>query len=356
MTATTTVFQGIGQTLDNATESFVVDVATTTIDTIYPLALVSVTLFIVLYGYAIICGFVESPVMSGLMKAGKILIISAFALHADMYLNGVVVALKGLEEGLTFAFSGGSGVSIYEALDSSLSKGLELILQCKQKAQSAGITELGTSIGWWIVALVIAAGFGLVVVVGGISLLLSTFYLQVLFAIGPVFIFALMFPISARFFESWFGFVLNHILIVALTAVVLTLSVTIYNNEIAKVMIDSDQNLLGVALELLVIAAILYAVCKGVVGVAAALAGGLTMSVMGVGGLGRTAAHMAKGAKSAGVGAAHGATAAGRGAANAAQWLYRKWSGNTVSPTQPRHAPMPAYRQHVLDTLRGRPK
>ena len=99
-------------------------------------------------------------------------------------------------------------------------------------------------------------GFALVVVVGGIAIMVSTFYLKILFAIGPVFIMCLMFPVTARFFDQWIGYVLNHTLIVALTAVVLTLGVTIYDREISKVVMDSDQNMLGVALELLVVAAI----------------------------------------------------------------------------------------------------
>lgn len=43
---------------------------------------------------------------------------------------------------------------------------------------------------------------------------------------------------------------------------------------------DSEQNMLIVALELLIVAVILYALAKGVIPMAAALAGGLTMCVM----------------------------------------------------------------------------
>ncbi|MDM1707636.1 type IV secretion system protein [Thiopseudomonas alkaliphila] len=40
--------------------------------------------------------------------------------------------------------------------------------------------------------------------------LLSTVYLKILFAIGPLFILMLMWPVTARFFDQWFGFVINH--------------------------------------------------------------------------------------------------------------------------------------------------
>ena len=130
---------------------------------------VAVLLYVVLYGYMMIFGKVESPGNDGLIKAAKVMIIGTMALNADMYLNGVVSALRGIEEGLTAAFSGSGGGPIYASLDNSLSKGLELILQCKQKAQEAGWTEVSTSIGWWIIAAIIAVGFALVVVVGGCS-------------------------------------------------------------------------------------------------------------------------------------------------------------------------------------------
>ncbi len=353
MPATTSVFTSIGQTIDNATATFVTDVATDTIATITPWALGFLTLYVVLYGYMMIFGKVDSPGTDGMIKAAKVMIIATMALNADMYLNGVVSVLKGIEEGLTAAFSGSGGGPIYASLDSSLSKGLELILQCKQKAQEAGWTEISTSMGWWIIAAIIAGGFALVVVFGGIAIMVSTFYLKILFAIGPVFIMCLMFPVSAKFFDAWIGYILNHALIVALTAVVLTLGVTIYDHEISKVVMDSDQNMLGVALELLVVAAILYAVTKGVMGMAAALAGGLTMAVMGVGGLGRSAAGLANGAKAVGA----GAVGAGSGAVGAAKWAAQKMQRNTIKNASPGGSGggwRPAYRQHVVENLQKR--
>ena len=350
MPATTSVFTSIGQTIDNATAAFVTDVAADTIATIYPWALVGLTLYVVLYGYMMIFGKVESPGTDGMIKAAKIMIVATMALNADMYLNGVVSALKGIEEGLTAAFSGSGGGPIYASLDNSLSKGLELILQCKQKAQEAGWTEVSTSIGWWIIAGIIAVGFALVVVVGGIAIMVSTFYLKILFAIGPVFIMCLMFPVTARFFDQWIGYVLNHTLIVALTAVVLTLGVTIYDHEISKVVMDSDQNMLGVALELLVVAAILYAVTKGVMGMASALAGGFTMAVMGVGGLGQAAGAASRGTKALG----SGAMGLGRGTAAVGKWLNpNQVKGGTPAPagTAPSGGWKPAYRQNVVENL-----
>lgn len=319
MTAKTTVFQNIGGALDNATATFVTDVVANTIAIITPWAIGGLTLFIVLYGYMLMLGRVQEAGTSGLIMAGKVLFVGLMALNADIYLNWVVSGLQGIEEGLTAAFGGSAGGSIYSTLDNSLSKGMELILKAREKASDAGWRQIGTIFGWWLIAILIAIGFGLVVVFGGIAILLSTVYLKILFAIGPLFILMLMWPVTARFFDQWFGFVMNHTLIVALTAVVLTLGVSIFDYQISRVAMDSEQNMLAVALELLIVAVILYALVKGVIPMAAALAGGLTMGVMTARSLSsgvRQTANIAKGA-GAGIGAASkGLYGAGKWAAN----------------------------------------
>src|SRR5690606_38862502 len=212
-----------------------------------PWAIGGLTLFIVLYGYMLMLGRVQAAGTSGLIMAGKVLFVGLMALNADIYLNWVVSGLQGIEEGLTAAFGGSGGGTIYATLDNSLSKGLELILKAREKASEASWRQMGTIFGWWLIAALIAIGFGLVVVFGGIAILLSTIYLKRLFAISPLFILMLMWPVTSKFFDQWFGFIMNHTLIVALTAVVLTLGVSIYDHEISKVVMDSDQNMLGVA-------------------------------------------------------------------------------------------------------------
>lgn len=357
MTAKTTVFQGIGTTLDNATATFVTDVVSDTIATIYPWAIGGLTLFLVLYGYMLMMGRIQDAGSSGFIMTGKVLIISLLALNTDIYLNWVVSGLQGVEEGLTSAFGGGGGGTVYETLDSSLSKGLELILQAREKASEASWRQIGTIFGWWLIAALIAVGFGLVVVFGGIAILLSTVYLKILFAIGPLFILMLMWPVTARFFDQWFGFVINHTIIVALTAVVLTLGVSIYDYQISKVVMDSDQNMLAVALELLIVAAILYALVKGVMPMAAALAGGLTMGVM-------TARSLSGGVKQTAdiaKGAGKGSLAAGKGMYGAGQWAANKLrrgnkvenGGSTGSGSGSGGGGwQPAYRDAVLANLR----
>ena len=119
---------------------------------------------------------------------------------------------------------------------------------------------------------------------------------------------------------------------------------------------DSEQNMLTVALELLIVAVILYALVKGVIPMAAALAGGLTMGVMTArslsGGV-RQTANIAKGA-GAGIGAAS------KGLYGAGKWAANKFRpGNKVTNAPQGNGSsgsggggwQPAYRDAVMANL-----
>lgn len=138
---------------------------------------------------------------------------------------------------------------------------------------------------------------------------------------------------------------------------VLTLDVSIYDYQISKVVMDSDQNMLAVALELLIVAAILYALVKGVMPMAAALAGGLTMGVMTArslsGGVKQTA-DIAKGAGKGSLAAGKGMYGAGQRAANKLRRGNKVENGGSTGSGSGSGGGgwQPAYRDAVLANLR----
>ncbi len=195
--ASTKVFERIGTTLEHATQTFVTDTVSNLITTIAPWALAGVTIYIALYGYLVIFDKVNAPFKDGMIKIAKIVVISAISLNAGNYLSYIVGFLSGIQDGLASAFSGSdSGTTIYAALDRSLGKGMELILKLREQANNAGWTQWGEVIGWWVIAALIGVGLALVIVIGGITLLMSTMYLKILFAIGPFFVMSLLWPVT----------------------------------------------------------------------------------------------------------------------------------------------------------------
>lgn len=280
------VFQFIGDTVKNATDAFVTPAASNLMFALQMVALTGVTLYIVLTGYAISTGAIESPFWTFIKQCIKIVIIAAFALTVDGYVDSVMPALAGLESGLADALNTTGGpppASIYEVLDKSLGKGLEIVGQCFQKADEAG-WNIGAALGWVIAGLVVAAGTVLVTMLGGANIIVAKFSIAIIFALGPLFIMALMFPATAKFFDSWLGQALNYILTVVIMAVIMTFAMKAYDVfiESADFSGSGEANPMFAALQIGALTGVLIWIILQVSGIASGLAGGISMAAMGI--------------------------------------------------------------------------
>lgn len=276
------IFQFVGGTIDNATNKFIVPAAENLIDAITPVALSGVTLYIVLIGYGVMSGSVQEPFWSFFKNSVKISFIIGIALSFDLYVEYVVDTLNGLESGLASAFNADvvDGASIYEVLDDSLNKSEELIAICDQKADEAGF-NIGTVLGWWVSGWLISIGAFFFTVIGAAILITSKFFLAALFALGPFFIMLLLFPVTARFFDGWFGQVINYILTIVLLTVVVNFTVTAYNGFIKDVdLLGSDASPSFISLEIFCLTGVMVFLIYQTHKIAASLAGGLAMEAM----------------------------------------------------------------------------
>jgi len=276
------LFQFIGETVTNATNSFVAPAAGNLIAALKTTAILGVTLHFVLQGYAIISGAVQEPFFNLLKQAAKIIIIAAFALNADNYANYVVEGFNGLESGLSEALSAsGEPASIYATLDASIAKGFDVVGVCMENADRAG-WHIGTAAGWIIAALVVAIGTLLVTIAGGAMVIVAKFSLALLFAVGPLFIMCLMWPATAKFFDSWFGQVLNYIMTVVFITVVMAFAMVAYDGVVAAAKFDGggDENPMFAALQIGGITGVLMFIIYQVGGLASGVAGGISMAAM----------------------------------------------------------------------------
>lgn len=279
------VFQFIGETVQNATTAFVSPAASKLMFGLQMLALTGVTLYITLTGYAISTGAVEAPFFTFLKQCLKIIIIAAFALTADGYTDAVMGSLNGLETGLADALNvgGTQATSIYQVLDQSLGKGMELVGTCFQKADEAG-WSIGAALGWVIAGLVVAVGTVLVSMLGGAVVIVAKFSLAIVFAMGPLFILCLMFPLTAKFFDSWFAQVMNYTLTIVVMAVVMTFAMKAYDTFIqgADFSGSGDDNPMFAALQIGALTGVLIWIILQAGGIASGLAGGVSMAAMGI--------------------------------------------------------------------------
>ncbi|RYZ91360.1 MAG: type IV secretion system protein [Proteobacteria bacterium] len=278
------IFKYIGETVTNATDVFVQPAAQSLMLSLKWLVVTGVTLYITLTGYAISTGAVEVPMWTFVKQCLKIIIIAALALTVDGYIIGVTGAIDGLETGLIQGMSSSlSPVSIYEVLDKSVGKGFEIVILCFQKADEAG-WSFGSVISWSVTGLIVFAGTVLVSLLGGGVIIVAKFSLAVMLAVGPLFIVSLMFPITARFFDSWFSQVMNYVMTIVIMAFVMTFTMKAFDSFIAQADFSGggEFNPMFSALQIGVLTGLLCWIILQATGMASGLAGGISSSVMGI--------------------------------------------------------------------------
>jgi type IV secretion system protein VirB6 len=342
------VFQFIGVTVQNATDAFVTPAATSLMFAIQMIALTGVTLYITLTGYAIATGAVEQPFWTFVKQCIKIMIIAAFALTVDGYVQGVMGAFDGLESGISQAMSptGTSLGSIYRVLDASLGKGMEIVGTCFQKADEAG-WSLGSAIAWIIAGSTVAVGTILVAMIGGAVVIVAKFALAVMFALGPIFILSLMFPVTARFFDSWFSQAMNYVLTIIIMAIIMTFAMKAYDTFIAAADFsgNGESNPMFAAMQIGALTGVLVWIILQAGGMASGLAGGVSMAAMSLRHLITPLTGSAKTAR--GVGNLVNPMSTRRdmqsGMMTTARRANHMIAGNTVWN--------PAYRQHVMQNM-----
>lgn len=290
------LFQFIGETIDTALNTYVNTTTGAIIYTFVTLAVLLTTFHYVMSGLMMVLGKVEAPFSSFLVSCGKFLVISAFALNADMYLTWVVEAIRGLEAALAASFSGTNGIaptSVYGVVDDAFGKGMDLAAQLWEKAGNRGLTETNMAIGEYINAVIIAVATLIIALPAGAMIVMAKAVLSIKLGIGPLFVMLLMWAPTKQFFDRWFAVVMTSVLQIALLAAVLSFAIKAFLAFVGPVDIDSEQNPLFTSLQLLVVASVMLYVLYTVNNYAAQLAGGMSTAAITFGGMARNAAGMA---------------------------------------------------------------
>src|SRR5690348_2910104 len=94
----------MGAKLTAILSTYVLGVVTTLMTAIGPVALTALTLWVLLYGWAVLRNEVPETVPTFLWKATKIALILAFALQSGIYISNVAEAANALATGVATTF------------------------------------------------------------------------------------------------------------------------------------------------------------------------------------------------------------------------------------------------------------
>lgn len=271
------MFNWIGSKIDALLSSYVFGVVSNLTLNLAPLALTSMTLWVTLFGWAVLRGEVTESIQAFLWKTFKIGLVLAFTLQSGLYVSSVADTANALAMGVaaTFLPTGIDTATIdtpYKLLDKfndeASAQAADIMLEASMLRLdlvfAAAIFSIG-SVSFLCIALFVVT--------------LSKLFLAFVIAIGPLFILCLAWRPTQRFFDSWLSMVLNAVVLTWFTFFALGLS-AYTGSEIFKAIHDGGGflggtfNVLGEATRYCILMILMAIICFQAPSLASALTGG----------------------------------------------------------------------------------
>ena len=174
-----------------------------------PAALALVTVYIAVYGLAVMRGEASEPFGTFAWKMAKVMAILSFALPGLYYSGNVVAGALGLQDGLANLFippRGAAALTAFTALDAANTASDD---QVQLLWKDASVLRIDLAFA----GMMFNAGTTVLLVVGAFVALLGRLVLTFGLAIGPLAILCLLFKPTARFFDSWLSFILSAVVL-----------------------------------------------------------------------------------------------------------------------------------------------
>ena len=281
MAATLHILEDTFAYLDAATAKYFLDGAAAVVGALQGPATALVTLYVVLWGIAMMTGKVAEPVMDGAIRIVKSALIIAFATNSALYAGEVADFLYKWPAALVGVINGSEITSTTQILDQSLAQSIDL---GKKVWESATITTIGLyfiALAIWTMGAVVAGLTAFIIITAKIGLAL-------LLAIGPIFILLLMFDATREFFNKWLTSVLSTGFTIVLVSMVSQLIMKYYSAGI-----EAANASAGASGGIVAITTMMPAVVTGIIAIpmilsipslASGLGGGVSAGTAGIAG------------------------------------------------------------------------
>jgi len=319
------MFSWVGAQFDAVLNSYVLSVVSALMHGIAPIALSAMTIWIALYGWAVLRNEVSDSVGSFVFKVTKIGVILAIGLQSGWYISEVSDTANALSTGVASTFLTTTAdpatlSSPYAILDAFNDKASQLVSDLMREASIMRLDLV-------LAAVTTAFGNVIFLCIALLVITLAKVVLTFVIAVGPLFILCLAWKPTSRFFDSWLSMLLNAVVLSWFAFFALGLSAHI-GESLVKVIRDQGGlagptfNAVDEAFKYCIVMILMALICSQAPGLAAALTGGspvqhgmqMIQNAMMISGLRSASASQAAGP----AGAAGGVVRAGTGPAHAA--------------------------------------
>ncbi|MGH8260718.1 MAG: type IV secretion system protein [Steroidobacteraceae bacterium] len=240
-----------------------------------PAVVTLATVYVMIWGYLQLTGRIEEPVVAGVRRIVVLAVVLGGALHLWLYDTVIVDTFYRAPAELAAGIAGASDpVSTVDAIWES---GGEVA----GALWSRGGLFRG-DFGFYLAGALVWLFMGLLCIYTMFLIALASIASAILLALGPLFIVMLLFDGTRRYFEAWLGQLATYAFINILTVLAGALLLQLVKSYAAQTAALGPAILTVDALDMVLVAMLVFLLMRQIMPIAAGLAGGVAPSTFGV--------------------------------------------------------------------------
>jgi len=240
-----------------------------------PAIVTAATVYVMVWGYLQLSGRIEEPLVTGLRRIILLAVVLGAALHLWLYNTVIVDTFYRAPAQLASVVVGAPDP--VATIDTIWSQGGAV---AGFLWNNGGV--FNGDFGYYVAGAIVWVLMGLLCVYAMFLIALSSIALAVLLALGPLFLALLLFDATRRFFEAWLAQLANYAFITVLTVLVAALLLQIVESYAAQTAARGAAIVTVDALNMVLVAVLVFLLMRQIMPIAAALAGGVSLNSFGV--------------------------------------------------------------------------
>lgn len=240
-----------------------------------PAVVTLATVYVMVWGYLQLTGRLEEPVTAGLRRIIVLVVVIGGALHLWLYNTVIVDTFYNAPAALAGAVVGTANP--VATVDSIWESGGQVAGALWSKG---GV--FGGDVGFYLAGAIVWLLMGLLCVYTMFLIALSSIASAVLLALGPLFIVMLLFDATRRYFEAWIAQLAAYALITILTVLIGALLLQLVSSYAQQTAARGSAIATVDALNMVLVAMVVFLLMRQVMPIAAGLAGGVAPSTFGL--------------------------------------------------------------------------
>jgi type IV secretion system protein VirB6 len=233
------------------------------------------TIYVMAWGYLHLTGKIDEPLVTGLKRILVMALILGVGLRLWLYNTLIVDTFYNAPAQLAAAMVGSADP--VGTIDTIWERGGAVAGSLWAKSG-----HLWSDLGFYIAGAVVWCLMGVLCVYAMFLIALSSIALAVLLALGPLFIAMLFFEATRRFFGAWVAQLVNYALITVLTVMVAALLLQVVQSYATQTAARGADISTVDALNMVLVAVLVFLVLRQVMPIAAGLAGGASLTSFGL--------------------------------------------------------------------------